>query len=519
MYSTLAKWWCGSLARYLGRVILFLAGLYSAKAQIVQHDRYEIPLGETEQSFQVVPAGKDGLFLYRGFEGSEQNVLQLILLDTAFQERWGGFVTMDKRMTESRVCFGNNSLYVLLRYRDFSKNDLQIIDINKESGNYLVHTFRNFIPLQITSFQVTGEGAIIGGYFNRIPVVLFYSFKEKRAKLAPGLFNEAGELIQIRTYADNTFDVLVSAMNYLRQQTIIIRNYDAEGNLIKSISLKPDEKRNLIFGQSIKTFQDMQLVAGVYGNRKSEFSKGIFMASIDPAGNDALKYYNYGDLENFFKYMRARREQRIKERIARRRIKGRKLRFNYRFIVHELVPYKDQYIMLGEAFYPRYIYTNQSYSSNFFAPGYGGFARNGMIQNGRIFDGYYYTHAVVIGFDHDGKLLWDNSFEINDVRTFELEQFVKLDVRPDHITLLYLYDHQFRSKIIADNQVVEGKSVDPIRLKFDTDEARKGSTEKSRLDYWYDHNFYACGVQTLISAAGELPLKKRVFFINRLSHP
>jgi hypothetical protein len=517
MYSISEKWWFDSYARGIISLCIMLATISAAHGQVVQGNRYEIILGEGEQPFQVAPAQEDGIFLYRGFDGAEKNALQLVALDTAFQERWSGFITLEKTMTESRVCYANNSLYVLLRYRDFSKHDMQILDINKEKGTYFIHSFRNFIPLQITSFQVTREGALIGGYFNRIPVVLFYSFREKRAKLLPGLFSETGELTQIRTYPDDTFDVLVSALNMLRQQTIIIRNYDAEGNIIKNMSLKPDEKKNLIFGQSIKTFEDMQMVAGVYGNRNSEFSKGIFMASIDPAGNDLLKYYSYGDLENFFKYMRARREQRVKDRIARRRVKGRKIRFNYRFIVHEIVPYKDQYIVLGEAFYPKYIYTDRGYGG-FFGPGYG-FSRNVMMQNGRVFDGYYYTHAVVIGFDQNGKLLWDNSFEINDVRTFELEQFVKLDVRPDHITLLYLFDHQIRSKIINDNEVVEGKSIDPIRLRLETDQVKKGGTEKSRLDYWYDHTFYAYGVQTVNNLAARVPLKRRVFFINKVTHP
>jgi hypothetical protein len=518
MCSISEKWWSGSFVRSVVKLCVMLATFSAAHAQVVQRDRYELLLGELEQPFQVAPAQQDGIFLYRGFEGAESNALQLIFLDTAFRERWSGFIAIEKPMVESKVCYANNALFVLLRFRDFSRNDMQIVDINKEKGTYVIHSFRNFIPLQITSFQVTRKGAIIGGYFNRIPVVLFYSFEEKRSKLLPGLFNEAGELTQVRTYTDDSFDVLVSALNYQRQQTIIIRNYDATGDLIKSISLKPDEKKNLIFGQSIKTFEDTQIVAGVYGARRSEFSKGIFMANIDPVGNDVLKYYTYGDLQNFFKYMRARREQRVKERIARRKIKGRKLRFNYRFIVHEIVPYKDQYIMLGEAFYPRYVYTDRSYGS-FFGSGYA-MPRNGMMmQNGRVFDGYYYTHAVVIGFDQNGKLLWDNSFEINDVRTFELEQFVKLDVRPDHITLLYLYDHQIRSKIINDNEVLEGKSIDPIKLKFETDQTKKGGTEKSRLDYWYDHNFYAYGVQTVTSTEGLAPFKRRVFFINKITHP
>jgi hypothetical protein len=181
----------------------------------------------------------------------------------------------------------------------------------------------------------------------------------------------------------------------------------------------------------------MQVVAGVFGTRNSEYARGLFIATVDPAGLQRMRYYYFADLQNFFKYMKAKREQRIKARIERKRIKGKRARFNYRFMVHELVPYNNQYVLLGEAFYPKYTSVDSRSYNGFFSPG---FSQGAYIRNGRIFDGYYYTHAVVIGFDNDGNIRWDNSFEINDVKTFTLEQFVKLEVQEDKIALLYPFD-------------------------------------------------------------------------------
>lgn len=502
--------------------MFILASTFSARSQVIQEGRYEVPLTPGEAPFEVVSANHAGLFLHRTFNGEHNDAINLIFLDTAFRTKWSGFLTVEKNFATARAIFYDSSLYVLLKYKNYTRFDLQIAVVGQTNGTYIVHPLRNFIPIQITEFKVTRQAALIGGYFNRLPVVIYFSFSEKRSKITPGLFNETGELDQIRTYEDGSFDILVSSKNYLRQQSITIRNYDAEGSLIKSISLHPEEKRNLIFGQSLKTNNEVQVVAGVYGNKSSEFSKGIFMASIDQVGNDMLKYYSYADLENFFKYMKARREQRVKEKIARRKIKGRKIRFNYRFIVHELVPYKDQYIMLGEAFYPRYTYpSGGGFRGSFFEPSFYGFNRSTsmMTQDARIFDGYYYTHAVVIGFDKNGKLLWDNSFEINDVRTFELEQFVKLDVRDDHISLLYLFDQKIRTKIINDNQVIEGKSIESIQLKYDSDRIKKGGTEGTKLRYWFDHHFYASGVQNISSNASGINQVRRVFFINKVTPP
>jgi hypothetical protein len=333
-----------------------------------------------------------------------------------------------------------------------------------------------------------------------------------KSKVLPGMFNESGELNQIRTYADNSFDVLINARNQQRQQTIWLKSYDQEGNLLMNYPMVPGENTHLLFGRSIKTNNNNQIIAGVFGTRNREFSRGMFIASIAPSGLQDLRYYHFGDLKNFFKYMKAKRELRVRNRIERKKIKGKRARFNYRFLVHELIPHNDQFILLGEAFYPKYRNVEHAYSSNFFSPrSYGG-----VIQNGRIFEGYVYTHAVVMGFDKEGNLLWDNSFEINDVKTFTLEQFVKLQVHGDKIALLYLYQNQIRTKIIKDEQVLEGKISDPIRTLRENDLVKKENTGSGKLEYWYNDYLYASDIQEIITVGGRLP-KRRVFYINKLT--
>ncbi|HEX5171767.1 MAG TPA: hypothetical protein VFW11_21460, partial [Cyclobacteriaceae bacterium] len=328
-----------------------------------------------------------------------------------------------------------------------------------------------------------------------------------------GLLNEDGELNQIKTFDDGSFQLLISAFNYYKKKTIWIKDYMADGTLVHNYALIPDENKSLIFGRSIKTMNNMQIVAGVYGNRLGEYSRGLFIATIDPNNIQQLRYYNYGDLKNFFNYMKAKRTNRIKERIERRKIKGKKIKFNYRFLVHELVQYNDQYLLLGEAFYPQY--KSISSSSGFFIPSSIG---SSVVRGNQIFEGYRYTHAVIIGFNKDGKLIWDNSFEINDIKTFTLEQYVKLEVKPEKIVLLYLYDNEIRTKIIQGDKVLEGKSVDPIKTLHENDIIAKDNKETRKLDYWYNNYFYAYGVQNIISPSQNNSARRRVFFVNKVSY-
>jgi hypothetical protein len=175
-------------------------------------------------------------------------------------------------------------------------------------------------------------------------------------------------------------------------------------------------------------------------------------------------------------------------------------------------------VLLGEAFYPRYKSTDGN-SYRFF--GSYGVAHNGFIRNGRIFDGYYYTHAVVMGFNEDGKLLWDNSFEINDVKTFTLEQFVKLEVLPDRLALMYVFENEIRTKIIKDDLVLEGKSIDPIRTFHKGEIVKEDKNDGNKLEYWYNHYLYAYGVQDIVTPGSNRhsTARRRVFFINKVHYP
>jgi hypothetical protein len=503
MYSTLIKWWLNS-GIFL---FLFLTLQLSNAQQVLQTNRYELTL-EKNDFYEVMPSQEDGIFLYRRLLSTDDDKIEIIKLDTAFKVNWKGYLSVDKRMSLMAKRAVNGQFFLLFRRLDLKRNNMQLYAVSQDKGDFVKYEVKNYIPFSPTEFQITEKAALIGGYFNQVPVVLYYSFATMRSKILPGLLNESGELTQVKTFPDGTFDVLISALNFRKQQTVWIKNYDADGDLQGNFALEPEENKHLIFARAMKTRDNVQLIAGVYGGRNSDYSRGLFLASLGENGLQQLRYYNYGDLENFFKYMKAKREKRVKERIERRKIKGKRIKFSYRFLVHEIIPYKNQYVLLGEAFYPRYKSVEPSYGFFSSAPQYSG------LRNGRIFDGYSYTHAVVMGFDQNGKLLWDNSFEINDVRTFTLEQFVKLEVQEDRIALLYLFENELRSKIIQNDEVLEGKTFEPIRTKTENEIVKKEETELSKLDYWYQDFFYAYGIQEITNPGTG---KRRVFFINKIS--
>ncbi len=482
--------------------------------QLQQPDRYEINLANNEPGFRVASASSEGLVLHRFVRSNQDNFLEIVRLDTAFSEIWKGSVPIERHMVFVGGRSYDSRVYFL--FYSFGTHSFNVIQMNQDNGQYRQHSINSFIRFSATEFRVTKQAILIGGYFNRVPLVLYFDLQTRQSRILPGLLNEDGELTQIKVFDDGTFQVLISGRNYKKQKTIWIKNYQPDGSLLENYALEPEDNVGLIFGRSTRSVNDMQILSGVYGHRNSEYSRGLFITSIDPTGLQQMKYYKFGDLQNFFNYMKAKRSDRIKQRIERRKIRGKKIRFNYRFLIHEVIEYKDQFIVLGEAFYPQYSSVNSASYRGFFNPR--SFVGNPIIRGDQVFDGYRYTHAIIIGFDKDGNLLWDNSFEINDVRTFTLEQFVRILVQDDKIILMYLFDNQIRTKIIRDNKVLEGQTIDPIRTLYDDDILVREKRNNSQLDYWYDGNFYAFGIHEIQNESGdEAPQKRRVFFVNKIN--
>lgn len=498
-----------SICRSVPLLILLFLSL-TGTGQTMQVARFEIQIEEDEKvevgNFTTSSLGKNGLIAYRRFLGKKQDQFEMMRIDTALRTIWKGYIIIDKRQDVMAVNTYGSLFFMLLKDREFLGRDFQIIAINLDNGDYGTYSVKNIIPFYPTEFVLTDHAALIGGYFNSRPLVLHYNFQSQSSRILPGFFNSPGELNQIKANDNGTTDIIVSARNFEKRRALWIRTYDLEGELLKTTILQPDEDKNLIFGRSLKLPDDGQLVAGVYG-RFTEYSRGIFIANIKATGDYTIQYYNFSELDNFFSYMKAKQQKRVKERIERKTIKGKKLKFNYRLIVHELIDYNNQLLLVGEAFYPKYVYPRMGDPRlAFYDP---------QVRTNRVFDGYKYTHAVVLGFNKGGQLAWDNSFEINDVKTFQLQQFVKVQAESDRILLMYLFENGIRTKIINNEQVLEGKTTEEMSASLRDESLDKESYFTDQMDNWYGKYLYAYGTRTLKSRRGS---SRKVFFINKITY-
>ena len=131
-------------------------------AQFVQSDRLEIPIGRDEGMFEIIPADDNGMFLHRRFNTPEGDKLQLIKLDTSFAVSWQGFLPVNSRFELMGKRSFDKKTYLLFRHREIGKKDLELIILQNDTGQFVKHVVRNYIPFVPSDFQVTEKAVIVG---------------------------------------------------------------------------------------------------------------------------------------------------------------------------------------------------------------------------------------------------------------------------------------------------------------------------------------------------------------------
>lgn len=502
---------------------VFLLLWSDVQCQIEQPKRAEIELQSQENFFTVVSAEEKGVVIFREKDEIVTNgtsAWEFIKFDTGLNQEWIQNYDLEFDQEFIGYDYSRNDLFLLFRRGAYQQGDYRMVRMNMENGDTTQFKISNLMPIVLSDFNVIGQAALLSGQVNNRAVIIHFDYMEKKIKVLPGMYKKYTEITELKIDDfERTFSVVMTEKTVDRRTTVSAKTFDENGELLKNITLNPADKLSIIYGRTTSFDNDKQLVVGTYSEGNSNFSRGIYVAKVDEEGQEAFNHYNFGDLHNFFSYMKAKRETRVKKRIARRKVKGKNVKFNYRLLVHDIIEKDGNYIMIAEAYYPKYTHSSSSLMGG---GGYiqsNSFRRFNSFNNNLHFDGYKYTHAVVAGFDKSGKLLWDNSFEINDVESFNLETFVKASVDKDKIVLLYLYENVVRSKIINDDKVLEGKAFNDIKLKFEEDVVKNGDNKVGGLEYWFGNNFIAFGVQRIRNskAASGSP-SREVFYINKISY-
>ncbi|MFT6867889.1 MAG: hypothetical protein ACJA08_002735 [Cyclobacteriaceae bacterium] len=481
---------------------------------IQQVNRIEFDLGLSGDNYHIISGDELGLLVAVETSTTSTQGFQWKLhrLDTSLNMVWTKIFYSPYDSHFTGYDFYDGKYYLLFNNSKYDNTELRLYEVGSDSASIIHYEINTVFPIVLNEFEVLGGVVLLSGETNYRPVMLTYNFIDKKPKVIPGIYDKHGEILDlILDDESQMFTIIMSERTPNKRFTIIAKTFTAWGDLVQENTLNPGDKRNIIDGVATNFYGGIQYMAGTYSKKSTTYSKGLYISKFVNGRQQLVKYYDYSGLNNFFGYMTAKREQRVKERINKKVSNGKDPNFSYRLLVHDIIQRGDEFLLVAEAYYPRYSNSYNQYST------YSRYSPQGQYNSSFI--GYNFTHAVVVAFDRNGNILWDNSFPIDNVLTYSLEGFVAVNDYPDKVVLMYLDENIIQSKVVSENEVVEGRTFNPVKLAYAGDELKSKDPEIEGLKTWYDKTMYAYGVQNIKNEKGEGgKVYRNIFYINKIQY-
>ena len=424
-----------------------------------------------------------------------------------------------------RLCAEARTVYALFSSRQ-EAGRLWVVAFDAAGGPLRAQTFETKLSREIMELR-----AVEGSLFATVVLSNATHLTALLLNMSTGQFRYLASIYeplpaQLSFEADERTGraAYVLSQNNGRKSRLQLKQLGANGQLLGAEVVQAESERNLLTAQlSPLADSSARLLAGTYSLRELSYAQGLFATDLRPAASlpvgtthAPLRFYDLLRFKHFFDLVKPRREQRLRERAARRQQQAlAPRRWRYRLLLHPLRPLPGGgFVLTAEVYFPHYRYNNGFYSGTGLAggylPGMGNYASNA----GRVFDGYSTTQALVCGFAPDGTLLWDNSFVVKDLRRYELAEAIRQAPLPDgRLALAYLADNELCYKLVQQ----AAPSPNDLRVPLQTHPAgldeRPYEADNTDLQTWYGATFLASGFHRLRPEKGP---EREVFFLNKI---
>lgn len=515
--------------------ILFILA-YSVTTLAQNSRRIELPPPGNSETYQVVPMGEKGALLISKPTKNSYNVQKF---DTNLEKSWSIDGTIEANLDYVTSTYDGQSVFLLFsRYRSTL---YQIVKVNIGPGFVETFTINTLDRFEITEFKSLGYSLFMAGTVREEPVLIHTNLATSQTKILPSAIKGSNAIQSIEVDTVHNLVNVSFAVRKGKQTRIVAHSYDQAGKLQFNSAIDPSDDYSLLNGRLQVLNDSVKLMIGTYGYRNMQSStnaasQGLFITKILFDEVQFTQYHSFTEFKNFFNFLSDRQQEKMERKIQRKKEDGGDLKLNYRLLVHDIIPKDNQYILVAEVFYPEYrsnpamglgsYYGNPwMYGSPFGSRIYNPWLWNplygtrGGFNNQQVFDGFIYTHAIVAGLSKEGKLIWDNSINFDNVKSMTLDEKINVQVEPDGLThLVYSKDATIRSKMIKGESVVDSDRNIPVDTGQKGDKIRR--TDSDAISHWYGNYYLAWGDQKITNTSNSDPQnrgRRSIFFLNKIT--
>jgi hypothetical protein len=296
-----------------------------------------------------------------------------------------------------------------------------------------------------------------------------------------------------------------------------------------------EEDISLLTGITSSLEREELMVAGTWGDRNAKQSHGFYTLPVNPFADQKIQYVDFGKLNHFVEFLNDKRATRIKESTKEANAAGKRSSFTSYVMPFKIIENNKGFFLLAEVYSPNhtssmqnanpYYYNPYSYSPYGYYPYFpAGFYYPGMS---RMYRPYMYgpdnnkndevksLATVVLSFDPEGNIKWDQSLKMEDIRLPGLEQVSDFVIKDNKVCLIYKKESELKVKtIVLDNDEVSETS-EKLKTTDEEDIIRSEKESETGVRHWFGNSFYVWGYHT-IRNTGKEDRVRDVFYINRV---
>ncbi len=519
--------------------IIFLIGVSfethaDTLGQVTQPNRYELKQKAADNYFTIISLEKEGIALFRELDkyNDGKRSYQLIILDNELNEKHDLELEFDNKNISMGYEYIQGKIFLLFRRGNSKKNEMELAKINITDGTTEQFEFKPDLDIKITHFGVLQNSIFLGGYVVNEPSVLLYNFQENQIKILPGFYQKDNDLIDVQSNLNNTFNVVLFDRGIKINPKLVFRTFDETGVQLLEDIMPVDVDISIQTGLTSKLVREDLAIIGCWGYQGSKNASGFYFTTINPFAEQEVKFSHFGELENFFGYLKPKRAKKLKEKTFTELKEKRKVSYSNQVMPFRIVEHKEGFTVLAELYTPssstNYSMTNpyDPYSNNpySYSPYWPGYYYPGMgrmysrYQNGQYIneddEAIRLHESVMVSYSASGNILGDYSVKLEDIKMPTLEQVSDLYyVNSTLAFLVYKKDEEFVIEMFQSGEKFETQYK--LKLNSDLDEFRSERKKEGGIKNWYDNTFYTWGYQT-IRNINEEDRVRDVFYINKV---
>ncbi len=312
----------------------------------------------------------------------------------------------------------------------------------------------------------------------------------------------------VRDDSGKSITILYRDGTNMKLSTLFLTIMDSNGDMTLPVELDRDERYSIIDG-TISWLNDKEFIlSGTYGTKNSSLASGMYVSKWNNFQQQFITYHSFADFEKFFDYLPARQQARVEKKAAKKKNQGKENYIKSLVTIHPAVSLEKGYTVVGEVFHATY--RTEYYTT---------YVNGRPVQQTRqVFDGYQYTHAVVMGIDETGSLIYDHCFPMwLAEKPYSPRRNLRITRDNTKMEMVFCSGSTIVATTVDGPEIStrEVGSVGATEVEGDA----KVMTYGSGSQYWYDNYYVMYFFQRIKNKGNEAVEKRRnVFVINKVEY-